>query len=184
MTVLAAVVLLLPFVLSPGASFALTLTGATAGDRTAGLRVGIGTSIGIALIAAVAGLSGVGNLVAANELIRAWFETIGGLGRVAKCCCGAGGRSLRCVARCHYGRGLGCDPGRVPVGEDAGSPAGGSAHGGRGDRVAVPDGISVAGSARAVRELEHDLQELPALGDRRGLGRPVRPRAEASVASG
>ena len=106
------------------------------------------------------------------------------LGRVAKCCCGAGGRSLRCVARCHYGRGLGCDPGRVPVGEDAGSPAGGSAHGGRGDRVAVPDGISVAGSARAVRELEHDLQELPALGDRRGLGRPVRPRAEASVASG
>lgn len=79
MTVLAAVVLLLPFVLSPGASFALTLTGATAGDRTAGLRVGIGTSIGIALIAAVAGLSGVGNLVAANELIRALFETIGGL---------------------------------------------------------------------------------------------------------
>lgn len=57
MTVLAVVLLLLPFVLSPGASFALTLSGAAGGDRTAGLRVGIGTSIGIALIAAVAGLS-------------------------------------------------------------------------------------------------------------------------------
>ncbi|MEO7017476.1 MAG: LysE family transporter [Leifsonia sp.] len=79
MTVFAAVLILLPFVLSPGASFALTIGGAAAGDRAAGLRVGFGTSIGIALIAAVAGISDVGLLVASNELIRAWFEILGGL---------------------------------------------------------------------------------------------------------
>ena len=79
MTVAAVVLILLPFVLSPGASFALTISGAAAGDRAAGLCVGLGTSIGIALIAAVAGISGVGLFVASNELIRAWFEIIGGL---------------------------------------------------------------------------------------------------------
>lgn len=79
MTVFAAVLLLLPFVLAPGASFALTISGAANGDRTAGLRVGLGTSIGIALIATVAGVSGVGLFVASHELIRAWFEIVGGL---------------------------------------------------------------------------------------------------------
>ena len=79
MTVAAAVLIILPFVLAPGASFALTISGAAAGDRAAGLRVGLGTSIGIALIAAVAGISGVGLFVASNELIRVWFEIVGGL---------------------------------------------------------------------------------------------------------
>jgi threonine/homoserine/homoserine lactone efflux protein len=79
MTILAAALLLLPFVLSPGASFALTVSGAATGDRAAGLRVGLGTALGITLIAAVAGTSGVGVVVASNTLIRAWFEIVGGL---------------------------------------------------------------------------------------------------------
>ncbi|WP_213817135.1 LysE family translocator [Glaciihabitans sp. dw_435] len=79
MTILSTVLTLLPFVLSPGASFALTVSGAAAGDRTAGLRVGLGTALGIALIATVAGISGIGTVVASNSLIRGWFEIVGGL---------------------------------------------------------------------------------------------------------
>ncbi|RKW70465.1 LysE family translocator [Galactobacter caseinivorans] len=69
---------LLPFVLTPGASFALTVNAAATGDRRAGLRVTLGTAMGLALIAAVAGLSGLGAFVASHELIRAWFQLLGG----------------------------------------------------------------------------------------------------------
>src|SRR5690606_16613669 len=71
---------------------------------------------------------------------------------------------------------------RVPAVEYTGPSSGGSAHSGRGDRVAVAHGIGVARPARSVRELAHDLQDLPPAGERRRLGGPAHPRAEAGVA--
>ena len=79
MTALSVLLVLLPFVLSPGASFALTVRGAASGDRAAGLRVGLGTAGGTAAIAAVAGISGVGVWVASDTSTRAWFEIVGGV---------------------------------------------------------------------------------------------------------
>ncbi len=83
MTVLTAFLVLLPFVLSPGASFALAVSGAAAGDRAAGLRVAIGTTAGILVLATVAGISGLGAFVAADAVVRAWFEVTGGVLLVA-----------------------------------------------------------------------------------------------------
>ncbi|WP_231477281.1 hypothetical protein, partial [Microbacterium sp. MRS-1] len=39
------------------------------------------------------------HLLIPHPKLDAWLCEHCGLGRVAKCCCGAGGRSLRCVAR-------------------------------------------------------------------------------------
>lgn len=64
--------------LTPGASFALTVDAAAAGDRRAGLRVTVGTAAGLALIAVVAGVSGLGTFVASHEPVRAWFQILGG----------------------------------------------------------------------------------------------------------
>jgi threonine/homoserine/homoserine lactone efflux protein len=57
----------LPFVLSPGASFTITVTNAASGDRLSPIKVWAGTAIGIGLIALAAGLSGLGALVVSHQ---------------------------------------------------------------------------------------------------------------------
>jgi threonine/homoserine/homoserine lactone efflux protein len=68
----------LPFVVSPGASFTMTIGAATAGDRRAPLKVWAGTALGIVIIAAIAGLSGIGQLIAENDFVRTVFGAVGG----------------------------------------------------------------------------------------------------------
>lgn len=69
----------LPFVVSPGASFAITVNAAVDGDRRAPLRVWIGTSLGIALIAASLGISGLGTSVIGNSAVLLVFRLVGGV---------------------------------------------------------------------------------------------------------
>lgn len=83
MTLVAAIITLLPFVIAPGASFALTLRAATSGDRAAAVRVWAGTSLGLLLIAFVAATTGLGVVVAAEPRIRAAFEVVGGIVLIA-----------------------------------------------------------------------------------------------------
>ena len=128
------------------------------------------------------GTRGAGGVPAKMSVLAG--EVRAALGRVAKWWSEARRRSLRCVARCHHGRGLGADPGRVPACADARPPTCRSSHGGRGNRVAVPDRLSLARPARAIRELEHDLQELPPMGGGGRVGRPARPCPEARVSCG
>jgi threonine/homoserine/homoserine lactone efflux protein len=69
---------LLPFVISPGASFTITVGAATEGDRRASLRVWAGTALGIASIAVVAALSGLADYVASSQTARTAFGLVGG----------------------------------------------------------------------------------------------------------
>jgi threonine/homoserine/homoserine lactone efflux protein len=68
----------LPFVLSPGASFTITVTNAANGDRLSPIKVWAGTAIGIGIIASVAGLSGLGALVVSHPPARVTFGIVGG----------------------------------------------------------------------------------------------------------
>jgi threonine/homoserine/homoserine lactone efflux protein len=68
----------LPFVLSPGASFGITVNSAVGGDRRAPLRVWIGTSLGIALIAVSLGISGLGVSVIGYPVVLLVFRLLGG----------------------------------------------------------------------------------------------------------
>jgi threonine/homoserine/homoserine lactone efflux protein len=68
----------LPFVLSPGASFTMTVANAAKGDRLSPVKVWVGTAGGIAIIASVAGLSGLGALVMSHPPIRLIFGIVGG----------------------------------------------------------------------------------------------------------
>lgn len=73
----------LPFVVSPGASFMLTVEAAAAGDRRAALRVWIGTAVGISAIAVVAGFSGLAEVVARDSAVRATLRLVGGVVLIA-----------------------------------------------------------------------------------------------------
>jgi threonine/homoserine/homoserine lactone efflux protein len=73
----AMVVVLLPFVLSPGASFSLVLTHTVAGSRTAVGKVIFGTGAGLFVLAALVGLTGFGAALQADPLARR-LVTIGG----------------------------------------------------------------------------------------------------------
>ncbi|WP_010204198.1 LysE family translocator [Salinibacterium sp. PAMC 21357] len=68
----------LPFVISPGASFTLTVNAAIAGDKRAGIRVWMGTALGIAVIAFAFGVSGLGALLTSDPAIVATVGMIGG----------------------------------------------------------------------------------------------------------
>lgn len=70
---------LLPFVLTPGASFTITVGAAVDGDRRASLRVWAGTALGLALIAVAVAVSGVGDYVAGSPTARTVFGLIGGV---------------------------------------------------------------------------------------------------------
>ncbi len=69
----------LPFVVSPGTSFAITVSAAVQGDRRSPVKVWAGTALGIALIAAVVAATGVGAFVAHNQTARSVFNIVGGL---------------------------------------------------------------------------------------------------------
>lgn len=71
------VVVLLPFVLSPGASFSLVLTHTVAGSRTAVGKVIAGTGAGLFVLAALVGLTGLGAALQADPFARG-LVTIGG----------------------------------------------------------------------------------------------------------
>jgi threonine/homoserine/homoserine lactone efflux protein len=73
----------LPFVVSPGASFTITVSAAITGDRRAPVKVWVGTSLGILLIAGFAGLSGLGQLIAGNDVARTIFGVVGGVVLIA-----------------------------------------------------------------------------------------------------
>lgn len=73
---IAAVVI--PFVVSPGASFVLTLDAAVAGDRRAPLSVWIGTALGIGGIALAVGASGLGEVILREHVTRIFLGTVGG----------------------------------------------------------------------------------------------------------
>ncbi|PZE33333.1 LysE family translocator [Curtobacterium sp. MCPF17_031] len=68
----------LPFVVSPGASFAITVDVASTGDRRGALKVWMGTALGISAIATLFALSGIGLLLAANSTARTAFGLLGG----------------------------------------------------------------------------------------------------------
>ncbi|MDO5090183.1 MAG: LysE family transporter [Cardiobacteriaceae bacterium] len=68
---------LLPFVISPGASFVLTLSASTAGVRFAALKVWTGTALGLAVLAAASAL-GVARLVLHYPLLQTLLALVGG----------------------------------------------------------------------------------------------------------
>ncbi|MBF4618614.1 LysE family transporter [Clavibacter sp. VKM Ac-2873] len=68
----------LPFVVSPGASFTLTIGAAATGDRRAALRVWAGTALGVLLIAATLGFSGLAQLVSGDPRARLVLGIVGG----------------------------------------------------------------------------------------------------------
>lgn len=68
----------LPFVISPGASFAITVDAASSGDRRAPLKVWAGTALGVAVIASVVSVTGVGRFLAENDTARTIFGVAGG----------------------------------------------------------------------------------------------------------
>lgn len=73
----------LPFVVSPGASFNITIGAAVDGDRRAPFKVWAGSALGIVLIASVTGFSGLGQLIASSSMARAVFGIVGGLVLIA-----------------------------------------------------------------------------------------------------
>ncbi|WP_139416196.1 LysE family translocator [Agromyces laixinhei] len=73
----------LPFVITPGASFTITVSAAITGDRRAPVKVWSGTSLGILLLAGVAGFSGLGQLVAGSDVARIIFGVVGGVVLIA-----------------------------------------------------------------------------------------------------
>jgi threonine/homoserine/homoserine lactone efflux protein len=68
----------LPFVVSPGASFAITVDAASSGDRRAPVRVWVGTTLGIVVVASIVALSGLGRFLADDATARTIFGITGG----------------------------------------------------------------------------------------------------------
>ena len=68
----------LPFVISPGASFTITVTSVANGDRLSPLKVWAGTAGGIGILAMTAGLTDVGRLVAASPRAQLLLSVAGG----------------------------------------------------------------------------------------------------------
>lgn len=77
-TALLMTVTLFPFVISPGASFTITVSSVAAGDRYGPLKVWAGTSLGTILIATVVALTGLGTLIASNGTAQLVFGLLGG----------------------------------------------------------------------------------------------------------
>lgn len=69
---------LLPFIISPGASFALTVSASGAGIPYAALKVWAGTAAGIALLASAAAL-GVARFIMDNPLAQSVLSVLGGI---------------------------------------------------------------------------------------------------------
>ncbi|MBI9113738.1 LysE family translocator [Sanguibacter suaedae] len=78
MTLVLLALTVLPFVVSPGASFAITIDAASSGDRRAPVKVWAGTALGITVIASIAALSGVARFLAENATARSVFGVAGG----------------------------------------------------------------------------------------------------------
>ncbi|KNX36261.1 LysE family translocator [Luteipulveratus halotolerans] len=75
---LAAVVLVLvPVVVSPGASLTLALNELLRGDARAPLRVGIGTALGVVLLGVVVAATGVPSLIARDDRLTRLLAVIG-----------------------------------------------------------------------------------------------------------
>jgi threonine/homoserine/homoserine lactone efflux protein len=68
----------LPFVVSPGASFAITVDAVSSGDRSAPVKVWAGTALGIVAVASIVALSGLGRFLAADPAARSIFGVAGG----------------------------------------------------------------------------------------------------------
>lgn len=68
----------LPFVLSPGTSFAITIDAAGRGDQRAPLKVWTGTALGLAVIASITAFSGIGEFFTAHDTARTVFGSVGG----------------------------------------------------------------------------------------------------------
>ena len=77
-TVLILAATALPFVISPGASFTITLGAVAAGDRRGPVKVWAGTSLGAGLIASVAAVTGLGTFIANNATANLVFGVLGG----------------------------------------------------------------------------------------------------------
>ena len=60
----------LPFVVSPGASFAITVDAVSKGDFRAPTKVWAGTSVGIVAVVSVAALSGLGSFLDDHQTTR------------------------------------------------------------------------------------------------------------------
>nr|WP_181035726.1 LysE family transporter [Clavibacter michiganensis] len=68
----------LPFVVSPGASFAITVDATSKGDLRAPTKVWAGTSVGIVAVASAAALSGIGSFLDDQPTVRQMFTVVGG----------------------------------------------------------------------------------------------------------
>ena len=80
----------LPFVISPGASFTITVTSVAGGDRRSPFKVWAGTALGISVLALLVTLTGIGGLVAGSPTAQQVFAVVGGAVLIA-----FGGLTLR-----------------------------------------------------------------------------------------
>lgn len=71
-------VVALPFVVSPGASFTLTLANAASSQRLTWLRIAGGTGAGIAVLALLMGATGIGTVLTSNPLAQLLLGLVGG----------------------------------------------------------------------------------------------------------
>lgn len=76
-SLLAITAVTLTFTLSPGTSFTLTLAHVFNGDSKAPLKIGVGTTAGIALMASTLALTGFGDFVNGNTAARVAFAAAG-----------------------------------------------------------------------------------------------------------
>lgn len=79
MTLLLLALTALPFVVSPGASFAITVDAASKGDRRAPAKVWAGTTLGITAVVLMTTLSGIGPFLATHHTAREVFGIAGGV---------------------------------------------------------------------------------------------------------
>ena len=68
----------LPFVVSPGASLAITVDATSKGELRAPTKVWAGTSVGIVAVASAAALSGIGSFLDGQPTVRQMFTVVGG----------------------------------------------------------------------------------------------------------
>lgn len=68
----------LPFVITPGTSFTITVTSAAGGDRLSPVKVWAGTALGISVLALLVGCTGIGGPLAASPTARSALAVIGG----------------------------------------------------------------------------------------------------------
>jgi threonine/homoserine/homoserine lactone efflux protein len=78
MTVALLALTALPFVISPGASFAITVDAVSNGDHRAPAKVWAGTSVGILVVVSIAAFSGIGSFLDTHETARQIVGLLGG----------------------------------------------------------------------------------------------------------